>query len=300
MADVEFHLPTLTHESTLIKPLDTSSSRASHDSAAASTRSWVLMDQNSPPPPAEPIPVPCTRAYTYTASFAPAPRAAAAHDRDRGRVAKRQEAHAHKGFVGGFVSGLRRLLRAGAHASVSTRDAAHRGRDGADGCDGQHAAAPRPPAEDVDMLEFPETPLENPYGREATSVHGTSLEATSPHHIRADDHFAVPPAELDNDEPVSVQAHPLPSANYRRIIGSPSFSAELNVNGLSRFLHALHLLPWVAAERITVDHESKQKPKRVVLSPERRIGRSACDPDRCFSASPPSPAPSRKHSYPHR
>ncbi|KAJ6502168.1 hypothetical protein C8R45DRAFT_611141 [Mycena sanguinolenta] len=350
MADVEFHVPAPTREPTFIKPLDTASrrrSRASHDSAAASTRSWVLMNQNSPPPPAEPIPVPePIPALAPTPASRPLPtpprRTSAIGGEEehmsvelpamgyQWQTNKLRETPPHKGFVGGFVSGLRRLPRAlvrtrrprqgTVHTEAETEGTEQTGAMGntlpryvsnpttpvvpnttvtfARNADaGRQPLHPSfrivPPAEDVEqaggdaqqqqrgtMLEFPETPLENPYDREATSVHGTPLEAPSPHPSRADDHLAVTHAELDNDEPVSVQAHPQPSADYRRMSAadaaqpqsrrttitsgsssnsSPSFSAELNVNGMSRFLDAFHLLPWVAAERITADYEPKQK-----------------------------------------
>ncbi|KAJ7260363.1 hypothetical protein B0H12DRAFT_1107893 [Mycena haematopus] len=354
MADVEFQVPPPTHEPTFIKPLDTASrrrSRASQNSAAASTRSWVLMNQQSPPPPAEPIPVPePIPALAPTPGSRPLPEpprrtSAIVVDEEHmsvelppmgyqwqtARGAKAREAHTHKGFVGGFVSGLRRLPRAlvrtrrrrgTMHTEEETEGTEQTGMTGntlpryvsnpttpvvpdATVSFARNADAGRrprhpsfrlvPPEEDLQqdvgdaqeehgdgdatMLDLPQSPLENPYDREATSIHGTPLTAPSPHASRAGDHLVVPSAELDLDEPASVQAHPLPTEDYRRMSAadaaqqqspttissgsfsadSPSFSAELH--GVRRFWNALHVLPWVAPERLTADYEPKLRSK---------------------------------------
>ncbi|KAJ7738138.1 hypothetical protein B0H16DRAFT_99453 [Mycena metata] len=371
-------------EQNLVKPLDAASrrrSRASHDSAAASTRSWVLMNQQSPPPPVEPVPIPDPVAFpaltpvTVSRPLPEPPRRISAVDEPgaehmtvevpnasqvggnqwtTGRAAKAREARAHKdkdahregkGFVGGFVNGLRRLPR----ALVWTRRP--RGytnnTEGTEGTDGtgmtgntlpRYASSPPtpvvpatgstlgfvrgvlatpgtqgpaalsvgserrprhpsfrvvPPEEDVQQgivtpvicdpdpehgegeampgaLEFPQTPMENPYDREPTSA---PAPAASPHLNRVDDRLAAA-ADVDEDEPASVHVHPLPTVDYRRMSShdlatrphsrttinsesafssdSPSFSSELH--GVRRFFHALHLLPWVAPDRVTVDY----------------------------------------------
>ncbi|KAF7343677.1 hypothetical protein MSAN_01947600 [Mycena sanguinolenta] len=399
MADVEFHVPTPSHDPTFIKPLDTAShrrSRASQHSAAASTRSWVLMNQHSPPPPAEPIPIPdpipalapTTPASRASRPLPEPPRRTSAinieeehmsvemppmgYQWESRRAPKQREVPTHKGFVGGFVSGLRRLPRALVRTRRPRQGTLHteEGTEGTEQTGATGNTLPRyvsnpttpvvpnttvpfarnadadrqlrhpsfrihPPEEDVGqgadagdaqqqqrggrdptMVEFPETPLENPYDREATSVHDTPLAAPSLHPSRADDHLAVHPTELDNDEPVSVRAHPLPTADYRRMSaadaaqpqsrttissgsfssGSPSFSAELNVNGISRFLNALHLLPWVAAKRITVDYEPKERSRS---GPSWYYPKGESDARRALpaTASPASPAsPTRPHT----
>ncbi|KAJ7362516.1 hypothetical protein DFH08DRAFT_323867 [Mycena albidolilacea] len=379
MADVELlHTPPA-REPTFFKPLDAASrrrSRASHDSAAASTRSWVIMNQQSPPPPAEPIPVPDpVPALVPTPTSRPLPtpprrtsavgdeagpeymtvemptdaEAEAGYQWATGRGAK---AHAHKGFVGGFVSGLRRLPRAlvrprtrprrgTLHTEAETEDTegtgmtgntlpryvsnpttpvvpsptmgfARRGMNERENVDaGRRPRHPSfrvvPPADDVmqqdpmpigddaqqgrgdveagpSVLDFPQTPLENPYDRDATSIH-VPTAAPSPRPSRADDRLTVPLADGDTDEPASVQVHPLPTEDYRRMSAadaaqpqsrttitsvlssfsadSPSFSSELN-NGPQRFLNALHVLPWVATNRVTTDYVPKAKPRPLV------------------------------------
>ncbi|KAJ7620320.1 hypothetical protein FB45DRAFT_149767 [Roridomyces roridus] len=374
MADTEFRAPSARDlEPTFVNPLDTASHRFSRiSSAAASTRSWVLMNQQSPPPPpVEPIPLPepvsaLTPVSTTTPRPLPEPprridildstdgehmevptpgeaEAALGYQWTTGRGAKARE----KGFVGGFVSGLRRLPR----ALVRTRRA-RRGTLGTEQTDGEtelsgntlpryvsnpptpvvaeanvrflrpggldtttdDSRRPRhpsfrldPPAEDVQQVvtpvvlhpddthsegegmpgDFPqgppdtpyEPPLENPYDHDVTpSNHPISPPALSPHPSRAGDHLALP---LDGDEPVSVHAHPLPADDYRRMSAadaahgqarsgttissgsfsteSPSFSNELS--GFHRFFNALHLMPWVATDRITVDYQPKSKPR---------------------------------------
>ncbi|KAJ7466136.1 hypothetical protein B0H11DRAFT_2048569 [Mycena galericulata] len=131
-----------------------------------------------------------------------------------------------------------------------------------------------------------DAPLENPYDREfVASTHipaaiSTGPGAASPHPSRADDRLTLPAPALDGDEPVSVHAHPLPAEDYRRMSAqdvaagqpnsrttissgsfssrnSPSFSAELS--GAHRFFQALHLLPWVATDRVTADYRPKAK-----------------------------------------
>ncbi|KAJ7060258.1 hypothetical protein C8F01DRAFT_192284 [Mycena amicta] len=121
--------------------IDAASRRRSRDSAAASTRSWVIMNAQSPPPPPEPIPIPepvstvrpLPEPPRRTASAMTGPEANAEHmvvdvpppeagyQWTTGRVSKAKEAHAHRvrsgdgkgqGFVGGFVNGLKRLPRA--------------------------------------------------------------------------------------------------------------------------------------------------------------------------------------------
>ncbi|KAJ7897844.1 hypothetical protein B0H13DRAFT_813486 [Mycena leptocephala] len=272
-----------------------------------------------------------------------------------GRGAKVREAHAHKegkGFVGGFVSGLRRLPRALVRARRPRRGTTNtEGTEGTEGTGmsgntlpryvstpptpiapvgnvsfargvlptpglqisvGGHADGSRrprhpsfqirPPDEDVQqglasrvicdpeergegeagpsVLEFPQTPMENPYDREGTSIQGISPPAASLRASRADDRLVVPP-EGDGDEPVSLHVHPVPTEDYRRMSAAdaaqpqsrttitsasfssdPSFSTELN--GVHRFFNALHILPWVATDRVTVDYRPKAKSKTLV------------------------------------
>ncbi|KAF8189566.1 hypothetical protein K438DRAFT_948585 [Mycena galopus ATCC 62051] len=410
MADVEFHVPT--HEPTFIKPLDAASrrrSRASHDSVAASTRSWVLMNQQSLPPPAEPIPVPDpipALAPTPSSRSRPLPEPPRrtsgivdsagnehmtvdlpkmGYEWTTGRGAKAREANAHKGFVGGFVSGLRRLPRALVRTRRPRRGTLHTDAE-TEGTEGtgmtgntlpQYVSNPTtpvvpnagvafaqhnadagrrrhpsfrivPPEEDEaaqqgpiviggdpqqerggggdpSMLEFPQTPLENPYDRETASVHGrgaaTPAAATSPRLSRADDHLIVPSPDADTDEPVSVQAHPLPTEDYRRMSAadaahpqsrttlnstaftseSPSFSTELN--GIHRFFNALHGLPWIAAERITADYVPKLYTKPAVSWYHPKGESAAADAARTrdvavSAASPASPPSPRSRSPP--
>ncbi|KAF7350075.1 hypothetical protein MVEN_01309400 [Mycena venus] len=420
MADVEIH--SSPYEPTFIKPLDTASrrrSRASHDSAAVSTRSWVLMNQNSPPPPEEPIAIPAPEpipvpepvpalspgpareprplpepprrtsvivvdesgAEHMAIELPPGADGGIGYQWTTGRGAKVREAHGHKGFVGGFVSGLRRLPRALVRTRRPRRGTMHteEGTEGTEGTgmtgntlpryvsnpttpitpnasvaflrgglrvqqpenadDGRGPRHPSfrivPPAEELQqdivrdpqqelehgdgeggpsVLEFPQTPLENPYDRETTPVTRGPSAVTSPHLSRADDHLAAPTdLEGELDEPVSVQAHPLPTDDYRRMSAadaaqpqsrttitsqsfsgdSPSFSSELN--GWHRFFNALHVLPWVATDRLTVDYRPKVKSKTGVswYHPE---GESAAAADTARSlngaaiASPASPA----------
>ncbi|KAJ7176964.1 hypothetical protein C8R46DRAFT_1246198 [Mycena filopes] len=119
-------------------------------------------------------------------------------------------------------------------------------------------------------LEFPQAPMENPYDRETTPTHVIPPPAASPHLDRVDDRLAA--LEGEGDEPASVHVHPLPTADYRRMSAhdvtrphsrttiasgsfstdSPSFSSELH--GFQRFFNTLHLLPWVATDRVTVDY----------------------------------------------
>ncbi|KAJ7128700.1 hypothetical protein C8R44DRAFT_873394 [Mycena epipterygia] len=385
MADTEFRASA--REPTFVKPLDAASrrrSRASHDSAAASTRSWVLMNQQSPPPPAEPIPVPepvSALAAPPTPTSRPLPEpprrtstvdeagaeymvielpttSEVGYQWTNGRGAKAREAHApreSKGFVGGFVSGLRRLPRALVRARRPRRGTtATEGTDGTDGtrmtgntlpqyvstpsspmvgdlpnvrflrpgglaapttqAAGQNAEEGRrprhpsfrvvPPEDDMQqgivaspirrdsergdgearrpsVIEFPQTPMENPYDRDTASNHAIPPPAASSHPSRADDRLTAQ-ADIDGDEPVSVHAHPLPTEDYRRMSAhnithphsrttvtsgsfstdSPSFSSELN--GFHRFFNALHVLPWVATDRITTDYQPKTKSKTLV------------------------------------
>ncbi|KAJ7107984.1 hypothetical protein C8R43DRAFT_963011 [Mycena crocata] len=344
--------------STLIRPLDIASrrtSRVSHDSAAASTRSWVMMTAQSGPPPAEPIPVPEPVPALAPRPLPELPRRAdetgaehmsvelptdLGYQWTTGKGSKAREANMHKegkGFVGGFVSGLRRLPR----ALVRTRRP-RRGTTATEGTEGtegtgmtgppQYMSTPPtpvapdarvpsalrpalaqnveegrrrhpsfqivPPQEDVEQgiavpvvcdsehgdgeampggIEFPEAPLENPY--DTVSTHGIPpLPAVSPRISRADDRLAVP-LDVNGDEPVSVHAHIAPTQDYRRMSAqdvvhphsgttitsgsfstdSPSFSSELP--GFHRFLNALHVLPWVATDRITIDYEPKKRTK---------------------------------------
>ncbi|KAJ6571259.1 hypothetical protein B0H19DRAFT_1064373 [Mycena capillaripes] len=381
MADIEFRAAQL--EPTFVKPLDTASrrrsraSRASHDSAAASTRSWVLMTQQAPPPPVEPIPVPEpvpalaptpggsrplpepprrtsmvldeSGAEHMTVDLPPAVETLG-YQWTTGRGAKVREKSKEKekegkGFVGGFVSGLRRLPRALVRPRRARRGTTN--TEGTDGTEGtgmsgntlpryvstpptpvvagppvgfvqgtgglvapeEHAEEGRrrrhpsfrvdPPREDMQrgaapivcdpdaqeghgdgeggpsVLELPQSPMENPYDREGV----TPTTYPSSHVSHADDLLAAPAPEGDGDEPVSVHVHPLPTEDYRRMSAadaaqpqsrttitsasftadSPSFSSELN--GVHRFLAALHVLPWVAPERVTVDYRPKTKPK---------------------------------------
>ncbi|KAJ7760858.1 hypothetical protein DFH07DRAFT_957387 [Mycena maculata] len=128
-------------------------------------------------------------------------------------------------------------------------------------------------------LAFPEAPLENPYDRETPSNRPISAPALSPHPSRADDRLTAP---AEGDEPASVHAHPQPTEDYRRMSAqdvahphsrttitsgsfsadSPSFSSELN--GFSRFFNALHILPWVATDRVTADYRPKAKSRTLV------------------------------------
>ncbi|KAJ6630028.1 hypothetical protein B0H10DRAFT_2208177 [Mycena sp. CBHHK59/15] len=378
MADFpEFQAPS--REPTFVKPLDTAShrrSRASHDSAAASTRSWVLMTQQNPPPPVEPIPIPDPvpafgGATTPVRPLPEPPRRTSALDEEymsvevpsaaeaevgyqwTTRRSKSREAHAGgregKTFVGGFVSGLRRLPR----ALVRTRRP-RRGTEGTEGTEGtgmtgntlpryvsnpptpevpdaganlqfmqggglapivasqenaEEGRRPRhpsfrvvPPAEDAQgggEVGVPLTcdrdgegdgvqgeqgipPLDNPYDHEASTSHHGVLPAPSPHASRADDHLALPD-NVDGDEPVSIHARPVPTEDYRRMnvndaaqphttrttitsasfsADSPSFSSELN--GFRRFFNTLHLLPWVATDRVTADYRPTAKSKTLV------------------------------------
>ncbi|KAJ7202629.1 hypothetical protein GGX14DRAFT_154617 [Mycena pura] len=124
-------------------------------------------------------------------------------------------------------------------------------------------------------LEVPMV-MESQYGRPVSSIHGTPASAPSARLSHADDRAAARAVD-DGDEPVSVHPHPLPTEDYRRMsahdlhsrttidsgsfsTGSPSFSSELH-NPLYRFFNALHLLPWVATERVTADYHPKHKPK---------------------------------------
>ncbi|KAJ6565248.1 hypothetical protein DFH09DRAFT_471072 [Mycena vulgaris] len=363
MADLEFRAPA--REPTFVKPLDTAShrrSRVSHDSAAASTRSWVLMNAQSPPPPAEAIPLP-EPVPVLTARPLPEPprrvdEAGAEHmavelpsaaevgyQWNAGKSGTHREG---KGFVGGFVSGLRRLPR----ALVRTRRP-RRGTTGTEGTEGTEGtgmsgntlpryvstpptpvvadasvdfvrggglAAPAavgnesegrrrrptfrvmPLEEDVRQgiatpivrhsehgdgeampgaLEFPQAPMENPYDREPPAHHAAPPPEASPHPSRGDDHLTAP-ADVDGDEPVSIHTRSLPTEDYRRMSAhdvsrphsrttinsgsfsadSPSFSSELN--GFHRFFNALHLLPWVATDRVTADYRPKAKSKNLV------------------------------------
>ncbi|KAJ7670103.1 hypothetical protein DFH06DRAFT_1321122 [Mycena polygramma] len=417
MADTEFR--TSPREPTFVKPLDTPSrrrSRASYDSAAASTRSWVLMTQQSPPPPVAPIPVP-----EPVPSLAPAPtpgsrplpepprRTSAVLDESgaehmavelpadpvgyqwtTGRAAKAREARAQvapkesKGFVGGFVSGLRRLPRAlvrtkrprrGTMNTEGTEEGTEgtrmtgntlpqyastpptpvvaetgvvytRGALGTPADNADMARRPRhpsfrvvPPPDDVQgtaalpiqcdpnergeghtILEFPQSPLENPYDREATSV--PSPANPSPHLSRASGHLT--PADPAGDEPASVQIHPLPTDDYRRMSAvdaaqaqspttinsaasfsadSPSFSTELN--SPRRFLTALQVMPWVAPERITVDFQPRPKTKALVswYRPEGEAESAPAERARALEIDAPRPtSPSntpRTRSPPH-
>ncbi|KAJ7446120.1 hypothetical protein FB451DRAFT_1292217 [Mycena latifolia] len=141
-------------------------------------------------------------------------------------------------------------------------------------CDPEHGDGEAMPG----ALEFPSTPLENPYDRDTASHPAVAPPAASPRLSRADDRLAAP-ADGEGDEPVSVHAHPLPTEDYRRMSAhdvthphsrttitsgsfstdSPSFSSELN--GFRRFFNALHLLPWVAPDRVTVDYRPRSKSK---------------------------------------
>ncbi|KAJ7289787.1 hypothetical protein C8J57DRAFT_1706468 [Mycena rebaudengoi] len=358
MADfTEFRAPAR-EQPTFVKPLDTASrrrSRISHDSAAASTRSWVLMNQQSPPPPVSTIPIPppisalagtpppvarpLPELPTRTASVIPGvehmtvERAAADAETGYGYQGKGRDT---KSFVGGFVSGLRRLPRAlvrnrrGRRGTVGTEGTSGTvvsgntlpryvetppptpeigGTDNAGGgflrvgddAQGQRQrhpsfrvvppdvdpddptlAAPPPCPDNAGDLGAPEDldlpPLDNPYEHEgAAPPPAAPTPAVSLHPSRTEDRPAG-----DGDEPVSVHAHPLPTGDYRRMSAtnaaqphsrttissgsfsadSPSFSSELN--GFHRFFHALHLLPWVATDRVTADYLPKGKSKALV------------------------------------
>ncbi|KAJ7093824.1 hypothetical protein B0H15DRAFT_142706 [Mycena belliarum] len=119
MSDVvEFPVPS--PEPTFVRPLDTAAhrrSRASRDSAAASTHSWVLMDQRIPPP-VESVPLPEPVPALHPRPLPEPPRRIDASEEhmpielseaDRLGPAKTEDG---KRFMGGFVRGLRRLTRA--------------------------------------------------------------------------------------------------------------------------------------------------------------------------------------------
>ncbi|KAJ7046118.1 hypothetical protein C8F04DRAFT_1322720 [Mycena alexandri] len=153
-------------------------------------------------------------------------------------------------------------------------------------------------------LEFPQVPMENPYDREATSA---PPPTASPHLSRVDDRLAAA-AEGDGDEPISVHVHPLPTVDYRRMSAhdttrphsrttitstpfssdSPSFSSELH--GFRRFFNALHLLPWVATDRLTIDYFPPRAKGRASVSWYHPEAQSACrglEPP--LAPAPPSP-----------
>ncbi|KAK6974129.1 hypothetical protein R3P38DRAFT_600916 [Favolaschia claudopus] len=203
------------------------------------------------------------------------------------------------------------------------------------------------------VLEFPQTPLENPYDRDAAggapSMQRVPSAVATPRVSRADDRLAVPLPSNEgglDDEPSSIQAHPQPTEDYRRMsaadaqarssrhttidspnnnnnhhnyhstggdnsfANSPSFSSELN--GFARFFNALHLLPWVATDRLTVDYRPKYKSQNLVswyhpkgesaaIERERDVARErAREIAGTDGASPPSrtrsPAPRRNRS----
>ncbi|KAK7048050.1 hypothetical protein R3P38DRAFT_3256725 [Favolaschia claudopus] len=192
------------------------------------------------------------------------------------------------------------------------------------------------------VLELPQTPLENPY--DAPSMQRVPSAVATPRVSRADDRLAVP---LPSNEAASIQAHPQPTEDYRRMSAadaqaqarssrhttidspnnhlynstggnsfthSPSFSSELN--GFTRFFNTLHLLPWVATDRLTVDYRPRYKSQNLVswyhpkgesatLEREREVASArAREIDRAMAGtegtSPPSrtrsPAPRRNRS----
>jgi hypothetical protein len=119
MADPEFRLGP--PDPPFVKALDAATrrrSRASHGSAAASTRSWTLMNQQGQPPLPRPSPS-RSPVGTGAASAAGTPRGGVGHmSIDVASATEAEEmrykwgAGKHRegnGFVGGFVSGLRRM-----------------------------------------------------------------------------------------------------------------------------------------------------------------------------------------------
>ncbi|KAF7297414.1 hypothetical protein MIND_00975000 [Mycena indigotica] len=349
------------------RAVDTSSRQRSRDSAAASTRSWVIMNANSPPPPPPPGPLPLPEPVPSLAPSRPLPmpprRTASAlteanvehmqvevpspemgYQWTTGKVYKAKEAHANRtGFVGGFVSGLKKLPKALGRRRPRRGTEATEFTSGTEGTGntlpqyrsvpptpvvpdrGVSFAAPLarksapteqyrpsfilvPPEDDeehqlevdsgvvlaahdaampggFDSAEGPSTRVRPPTPAPAIARTRSHTSAPSPRPSRVDDRLA--PAEREGDEPVSVNAHPQPTEDYRRMsahdvaisrqhsqrsrttvdesfshsMSSPSFAQELH-GPIYRFFNALHLLPWVATDRITADWKPpKRKPR---------------------------------------
>lgn len=101
-----------------------------------------------------------------------------------------------------------------------------------------------------------------------SSPHPTRSPATTRHDILTPHAGHAPSFQEDDEIPVSVNAHPQPSQDYRRMSktytlpgntnttsmssSEPSFSSELN--GVQRFFSALKNMPWVASDRLTEDY----------------------------------------------
>ncbi|KAJ7032525.1 hypothetical protein C8F04DRAFT_1358052 [Mycena alexandri] len=164
-------------------------------------------------------------------------------------------------------------------------------------------------------LEFPQSSMENPYDREPISA---PAPTASPHLSRVDDRLAAA-ADVDGDEPASVHVHPLPTVDYRRMSvhdatrpqsrttitsaftsDSPSFSSELH--GFRRFFHALHVLPWVATDRVTVDYfppRAKTKESVSWYHPEAQsASRNLEQPRDSAPSSPPLESGRANHNSP--
>ncbi|KAJ7590673.1 hypothetical protein C8J56DRAFT_933571 [Mycena floridula] len=125
---------------------------------------------------------------------------------------------------------------------------------------------PQPEPYDRTTLAAEPTPIPLP-----SSPHPTRTPTRTPRTERSvllTPHSENHPSIHDNDErPVSVDAHPQPARDYRRMSkahtrthnsassmssSEPSFSEELN--GVVRFFSNLKSMPWVASERITEDY----------------------------------------------
>nr|GAT48793.1 predicted protein [Mycena chlorophos] len=321
------------------------------------------MNANSPPPPPpqpialpEPVPAlvpprplpepPRRTASAITAEanaehmFIDVPPPELGYQWTAGKVDKAKEAHANrlrredgKGFVGGFVSGLKKLPRAFARRRPRRGTEATEFTEATTGTGNTlpqyHSQPPTPlvpdhtpsapfappepyrpsfiliPPDEETQLEIdsgvvvsdggmpggfdsaagPSTRVRPPTPSPPAARTRSHTPAPSPHPSGA---HLTPPDNDDGDEPVSVHAHPQPTEDYRRMsahdaavsrqhslrsrttvdspsgsFSEPSFAEELH-GPLYRFFRALHMLPWIATDRVTVDW----KPPKQKLDPQ--------------------------------
>ncbi|KAF7325903.1 hypothetical protein MKEN_00441100 [Mycena kentingensis (nom. inval.)] len=329
--------------------LGPASHHRSRDSAAASTRSWVITNATSPPPSPEVIPVPepvqslssaprplpeppwrtpsaLTAEQHAEHMFVEVPSAEMGYQWTTGKVDKAKEAHARRlgtksSFVGGFVSGLKKLPRV-----LGRSKRPRRGTEATELSAGtgntlpQYRSEPPTPIPDQNvtfaMAPQPYRPSfilvppeeehqptsaavddEMPGGFGAADNPSTRVGPTRPPTpgialTRSHSHTPAPsprPSRAADErlpETASILAHPQPTEDYRRMsaqdaalsrqqsthslttvddesessLRSPSFTSELH-GPFYRFFNALHMMPWVATDRITVDWKPKPKPR---------------------------------------